>query len=220
MSIENSTPITIQSVSSQAAVDKLAGTPLEPWTQLFIDLAISYSIDLNWVLSYMQWETGFGSAGPGGRHPSMDFNDPWDMLCGTPSSGSLGTSIQGASGCVPAPNGYWYVQFPTMEAGIEAGYRLWQSYVGKGWSDWFTSLSVALCGNPDGCNSPWVGSVIQQGNINAAHWPYVPPGPPPPPPPPPGGVVSSPTSIVAGVIGLASLAGAIALMRANQRGGV
>lgn len=176
MTVTADSPITIQTVSPQAALDKLAGTPLEPWTQVFIAMAESYRIDLNWVLSYLQWETGFGSAGPGGRHFSMEYNDPWDFLCGVPG-GDCGPPLgEGAIDCHRAPNGYCYSVFPTMEVGIEAGYKNWVRYVNNGWSTWFTSLSVALCGNPSGCSGGWVNNVIRQGQENAERWPYVPPG--------------------------------------------
>lgn len=158
--IVGSTLVTTQTVSKQAAWDKLRGTPLEPWTNLFIQGAYAYGIDLNWILSYLQWETGFGEG-----HFSMDFNNPWDMLCSA-----------GAPECRQAPNGYWYRAYATMEEGIEAGYQLWASYVARGWNTWFTSLSVALCGNPAGCVSSWVDMVIAQGQANADLWPYT--GPP------------------------------------------
>jgi hypothetical protein len=168
--ITGESDIRVQTVSPQAAYEKLNGTPMQQWADVFIRLSNNYSIDLNWILSYLQWETGFGGAG--GRHPSMDFNDPWDMLCASPGQPCNCAPIFGASGVVTAPNGYCYYTWPTMEAGIEAGYKNWKSYIDRGWTNWFSSLSVSLCGNPAGCSGEWVQNVINQANYNASHWPY------------------------------------------------
>jgi len=178
MSISGNSDIRMQSVSPAAAYAKLAGTPLQPYADLFVSLSQQYGIDLNWVLSYLQWENGFGAG-----HFSMNFNDPWDMLCGVPGSPCDGSNPPwGAIRCERAPNDYCYWVFPDMATGIESGYRNWVRYVKNGWTSWFSSLSVALCGDPAGCSSPWVQNVINQGDLNSQQWPYT--GPPPPGPPP------------------------------------
>ncbi len=156
--------ITVQSVSPQAAFDKLAGTPMQPYAQLFIDLSLAYNIDLNWILSYLQWENGFGAA----NDIFSTHHDPWDLLC---SCGSGNCSYPGCIGCRLASNGYCYYAFDNNENGIQAGYINWQSYVARGWNTWFNSLSVALCGNPNGCSSGWVNNVIVQGDLNSRTWP-------------------------------------------------
>jgi hypothetical protein len=180
MTVSGSQDIRVQTIADAGVTESLANTPLAQWADVFVRLAKQYQIDQNWIISYLRWETGFGAAGPGGRHPSMDLNDPWDLLCGTPETACSGAKWDEAV-CTRAPNGYCYYRFPTMEAGIEAGYQNWGSYVARGWTTWFSSLSVALCGRPGGCDSPWVGNVIQQGQQNEARWPPVPVEPPGPP---------------------------------------
>lgn len=170
MTVTGDTPVIGRTISDDGVRAKLAGTPLESWASTFVRLSNQYGIDPNWIVSYMQWETGFGGT-VGDLHPSMLFNDPWDMLCGVPG-GACGTPGPGAIECRRAPNDYCYYVYPTMEAGIEAGYANWKSYVDRGWSNYFSSLSVALCGNPAGCGGSWVANVIAQANDNAQRWPY------------------------------------------------
>jgi len=177
MTVSADQDIRVQTITADGMREALAGTPLASWADVFVRLADQYGIDRNWIISYLRWETGFGSAGPGGRHPSMGFNDPWDLLCGTPDSACSG-EWPGAV-CTRAPNLYCYQAFPTMEAGIEAGYQNWGSYVARGWTTWFTSLSVALCGKPAGCAGQWVQNVIAQGQQNEARWPIGTPQPQP-----------------------------------------
>jgi hypothetical protein len=182
LTITHDTLISVPTISDDGVRAKLAGTPMESWADTFIAKSRQYQLDPNWVMGYLQWETGFGSAGPGGIHPSMLFNDPWDLLCGVPDGACGAAGFYGSIECRRAPNGYCYHVYASMEAGIEAGYLNWQSYIQRGWNTYWTSLSVALCGVPAGCASTWVDSVIAQANDNAARWPYT--GEPPPPPPP------------------------------------
>lgn len=155
--------IEVQSLSEEGAREILAGTPVQGYADTFLRLSREYRIDTNWILSYLQWESGFGSA----NSFSLAHNNLWDILC-YPGQ-------WGAVGCNDPGNGYSYAVYPDMATGIEAGYRLWRSYVERGWSSWFKSLSVALCGNAGGCDGSWVGSVIAQANRNAERWPYSPP---------------------------------------------
>jgi hypothetical protein len=190
-----------RTISDEGVRAKLAGTPLESWAGTFLTLSRQYGIDPNWIVSYLQWETGFGGT-VGDLHPSMLFNDPWDMLCGVPGEPCGSGSRWGSVECRRAPNDYCYYVYPSMEAGIEAGYRNWQSYIQRGWTNYFSSLSVALCGNPAGCDSQWVPNVIAQADSNAARWPYTGGG---------GGVIIFPPKSVGvalvGLVGAALLGG-------------
>ncbi len=175
--IANDSDIRVPTISDQGVREKLAGTPLAAYTDLILDLSRRHNIDPNWVLSYLEWESGFGAA----NDFSMPNNNPWDMFC-YPYPGSMadcGPSEQwGASGCVvieTSEGQRCFAVYPSMEVSLEAGYRNWESYVARGWTTWRTSLSVSLCGNPDGCPGTWVNNVIQQGRDNAARWPPVPP---------------------------------------------
>ena len=227
MAIGPDSLITVKSVAPQAAWDKLEGTPLKPYTQLFIDLSNIYSIDLNWILSYLQWESGFGAA----NNIFSLLHQPWDMLCGFPPCSQYGGySYPGFIDCRDPGNGYCYLNFDNNQNGIQAGYINWQGYVARGWTTWFTSLSVALCGNPAGCGSAWVNNVIAQGDLNSRTWPYI--GPPPVcdpgyhwdgvqcvpdyvPPPPPELLLSG-SGLVALGLGLLMVGGAYYVWKTNE----
>lgn len=165
MSIGAQSDIRIRSVSSAGVRAKLAGTPLEGYADLFVALATKYAIDPNWALAYLQWESGFGRESPAPTNP-------WDILCATGNWRQID--------CVTTGAGYSYAVYPDMATGLEAGFRLWDSYYRRGWTNWFSSLSVALCGNPQGCQGTWVESVISQGQANAEAYPYVESPIPPP----------------------------------------
>jgi len=179
-----------------------------------VQLAYTYEIDLNWILSYLQMENDFGSAGPGGRHFSMDHNNPWDNLCypyDVPQCGRYPAENWGATHCKDPGNEYCYAVYPSMEIGLAAGYRQWQNYKSRGWDTWYKSLSVALCGNPGGCNSQWVDNVISTGRLNEQRWPYT--GPEPTPQPVPITRVGLSGDTVLTLAGLAIMGGAIYLSR-------
>lgn len=151
-----------QTISADGVAAILAGTPLSAYANTILTLSQKYGIDANWILSYLRWENGFGSA----NSFSIGNNNPWDILCYPGQWGEVGQDNES--------NGYCYAVYPSMNVGLEAGYRLWSSYVSEGYNTWFKSLSVAECGNPDGCSGSWVQNVIAQANRNASEYPYVP----------------------------------------------
>lgn len=152
-------------VSNDAVWAKFAGTPMQGYEGTFLTLAQQYGIDPNWALAYLQLESRFGEADPSGQGMAYHYN-PWDMVIAT-------RPVDDPRGYVSPFNGWTYYRFGSMAEGLEAGFRNWASYPPRGWADWFSSLSVALCGRPQGCSgSQWVQSVIQQGQWNAQQWPY------------------------------------------------
>ena len=157
-------------VTPQATYAKFAGTPMAGAESIFLSLADQYGIDPNWALSYLQFESGFGRNDPSGEGLSYHYN-PWDMVIAD-------HPVDDPDGYVSPYNGWTYYRYGSMQAGLEAGFRNWKRYIDRGWSDWQTSLSVALCGHPEGCDSPWVGNVINQGRVNAQQWPVGEGGPP------------------------------------------
>ena len=170
MSITWDSDIRQQSISAAGVSAILAGTHLASYAGTVEALAIQYGIDANWIVSYLRWENGFGTA----NSFSLSNNNPWDILC-YPGQ-------WGATGCMDPGNGYSYAVFPDMPTGLEAGYRLWASYVAMGLTTWGPSLSRAECGQPT-CSGSWVDSVITTGDQNAAEYPadsgYTPPVPTP-----------------------------------------
>lgn len=132
---------------------KLADTAIN--ADDFLYFARTYNVDPNWALAYLQWESHFGDTPIGRANPT----NPWDILSVPGQWGQVGEYAPG--------NGYSYATYPDARTGLEAGFRLWDSYASKGWDTWRTSLSVALCGQPDGCAGTWVESVIRQGQYNA-----------------------------------------------------
>ena len=159
MNVGPDTSIRQRTVSDHAIWAKLRGTPMEGAEGPLRALVEAYRIDPNWALSYLQWESGFGSSAIGRANPS----NPWDILCYPGQWGQVAEYRPG--------NGYCYAVYPDLATGLEAGFRLWSSYADSGWSTWFASLSRALCGVPSGCDSPWVANVIATGQANAAQWP-------------------------------------------------
>lgn len=152
-------------VSWAAVSAKLAGTPLQGYEAVFWSLAQQYGVDPNWALSYLQWESAFGSRGVSTGNPT----NPWDIASYPGQWGQVG-SYDAGNGFNAANGGY--AVYPDVSTGLEAGFRLWRSYADAGYSSWWASLSRALCGNPDGCGGTWVNNVIATGGQNAAQWPY------------------------------------------------
>jgi len=174
------TDITDRTISNEGVRAILAGTPMAPYLDNFMLRAGQYGIDPNWALSYIRWENLFGTA----NAFSMAHNNIWDILCIKANPPYCRTPRNwGASDCNDPGNGYCYAVYPSMDVGLEAGFRLWQYYVTQGWRTWETSLAIALCGSLDCKDGPWVQGVIATGAENAAQWPYTahPPQPPPTP---------------------------------------
>ena len=168
MSITWDSDVRQQSISAAGVATILAGTPLSSYAGTVEALATKYGIDANWIVSYLQWENGFGTA----NSFSLSNNNPWDILCYPEQWGS--------SGCNDPGNGYSYAVYPDMAIGLEAGFRLWASYVAMGLTTWGSSLSRAECGQAT-CPGNWVENVIATGDSNSVEYPadsgYTPPVP-------------------------------------------
>ncbi len=175
-------------ISSSAVSVKFAGTPLQGYEGTFWALAGQYGIDPNWALAYLQWESGFGRNDPSGQ--GMAFhNNPWDMVaCAAAPSCDCP-----ADQCYQSPyNSWWYYRYPSVAAGLEAGFQNWAGYVRRGAGTWQAGLMRA-----SGNNANWTASVIAQGQYNAEHWPYDGSSAPPPvgaPDAPPPGPRDPPVS--------------------------
>ena len=208
--------VTERTVSSEGVRTKLAGTPLSPYADRFLSLAESYQIDPNWALAYLQMESRFGTSQIGRANPS----NPWDILC-YPGQ-------WGASGQYQPNANYCYAVYPSVEVGLEAGFRQWRRYVTDGFTTWYATLCRSVSGNGP-CEESWVAQVIGQGQYNAERWPYVavdignggvpppapvpgptpivPPGAPPAPPPAksdPLKFMKDNPGLVMGLLGLAA----------------
>ena len=174
MTITRGSDIRVRSVSFEAVKAKFAGTPFEAWEGAFWTLAAQYGIDPNWGLSYLQWENGFGRAN--------DFferlNNAWDILC-------VPGGQWGQISCWTSALGYSYAVYPNKGMGIEAGFRLWKSYVDRGLITWADTLCRASIGTVP-CDTTWVRGVVATGNRNSELWPVE--GAPAPAPVPPGEV--------------------------------
>ncbi len=173
------TSIRAFTISSEGVNAILSATPLAPYADTLLSLARQYQIDPNWALSYIRWENDFGRA----NTFSLEHNNIWDILCVRGTPGICGNPQNwGASDCRDPGNGYCYAVYPTMEIGLEAGFRLWNYYVEQGWDTWEKSLAVALCGNLGCVSDPWVLNVIATGQDNAERWPVTTTPPPLPVP--------------------------------------
>lgn len=174
--VNPSSDIRGQTVSAAGVQAKLLGTPLEPYTEHFLYYAQQYGIDANWALAYLQWESGFGASEIGRANPT----NPWDILCYPGQWGAVGEFRPGS--------GYCYAVYPSVETGIEAGFRQWRRYVDDGYTTYYATLCRSVSGGGP-CNEQWVNNVIAQAQYNAAHWPNdgAPTPAPHPSAPPPGG---------------------------------
>ena len=158
------THISTITVNTDAVYAKFANTPLKGYEEVFIELSSLYRIDPNWALSYLQWESGFAKSAIGLANPT----NPWDILCYPGQWSAVGeyrvwNEAEGKEYC--------YAKYGSIRIGLEAGFRLWNNYLERGYNTWHQSLSIVLCGNPAGCASQWVHNVISQGNSNAEQWP-------------------------------------------------
>lgn len=144
-----------QTLSNEGVAVQLAGTPLEPYAATIVKLARDYEVDVNWAMSYLRWESGFGASQIGRQNPT----NPWDILC---YSGQWGQVDEFRPG-----NGYCYAVYPDVPTGLEAGFRQWRRYRDVwGATTWRESLCIAVSGNVDSCNEQWVNNVV----ASAQHW--------------------------------------------------
>lgn len=193
--VSGDTSIRTNTIDMSGVAAILAGTPMQPYAQDIVDLSNKYQIDPNWILCYIQMENGVGA----GNTFSLAYNNPFDILCNK--------TMPGVTGCSDPGNGYNYNVYPSMYAGLEGGYLLWNYYITQGWDTWAKSLAVALCGNLSCMSDPWVQNVIALGQANEAKYPIINPPPPPPSPAPP----PSPGFPVVALFGAAFLLGGAAL---------
>lgn len=156
-----------RSISREGVFAVLSGTPLADYAALFDQLADSYGIDPAWALAYLANESGFGTSQIGRANPT----NPWDILCYSTQGNCTNPENWGAIDCYAPGNGYCYATYPSVEVGLEAGYRLWAYYVSIGKVTWQDTLCYAVSGNAP-CHQQWVDGVIRIAQGYVDRYPY------------------------------------------------